>query len=195
MNPTMTKYHYLSPAFESQRKKKKGFIIAGSVIAGLYGFGLIYSLILPSKLYEEGVEYKMFIPIFAVMVAVGLVFLFIGLVLGRKVDVALRYETIFSGDRNGIVEIRELTGQTGKSQEEVTRELETLFRKGFFQGCSLQLEGTPAVIINDAMVGETGTGFAEVRCPKCGGTTRIRSGSRGQCSFCHSPIADIPDNM
>ena len=111
--------------------------------------------------------------------------------MSRKVNAALRYETILSGDRNGIVEIRELTGQTGKRQDEVFKELETLFRKGYFQGCTLQLEGTPAIIINDAMVGEKGTGFAEVRCPKCGGATRIRAGSRGQCAFCHSPIADV----
>ena len=194
MNPTFIKYNYLSPIFESQRKKAKGFIIAGSIIAGLYAFGTIYSLVLPMNLVSsnsEFREYRYFTPIFATMIIPGLVLLCIGLVMSRKVNAALRYETILSGDRNGIVEIRELTGQTGKRQDEVFKELETLFRKGYFQGCTLQLEGTPAIIINDAMVGEKGTGFAEVRCPKCGGATRIRAGGRGQCAFCHSPIADV----
>lgn len=194
MNPTFIKYNYLSPIFESQRKKAKGFIIAGSIIAGLYAFGTIYSLVLPMNLVSSNSElreYRDFTPIFAAMIIPGLVLLCIGLVMSRKVNAALRYETILSGDRNGIVEIRELTGQTGKRQDEVFKELETLFRKGYFQGCTLQLEGTPAIIINDAMVGEKGTGFAEVRCPKCGGATRIRAGSRGQCAFCHSPIADV----
>ncbi|MBR6229441.1 MAG: hypothetical protein IKQ97_06870 [Eubacterium sp.] len=190
MYPTFIKYNYLSPLFESQRKKSKGFIIAGSVIAGLYTFGTIYSLVIPMPTASEELEYKTFAPIFAAMIVPGLVLLCIGLVMSRKVNAALRYETILSGDKNGIVEISELTGQTGMSQEAVIKELATLFRKGFFQGCTLQLEGTPAIIINDAMVGEMGTGFAEVRCPKCGGSTRIRAGSRGQCSFCHSPIAD-----
>ncbi len=190
MNPTIIKYTYLSPLFESQRKKSKGFIVAGSIIAGLYAFGTIYALVMPMPKMSGGLEYRDFAPIFAAMILPGLVLLCIGLVMSRKVNTALRYETILSGDKNGIVEISELTGQTGKRQDEVLRELEALFRKGFFQGCTLQLEGNPAIIINDAMVGEAGTGFAEVRCPKCGGTTRIRAGSRGQCSFCHSPIAD-----
>ena len=187
----MVKYNYLSPIFESQRKKSKGFIVAGSIIAGLYAFGTIYSLVMPMPAMSKNLEYRDFAPIFAAMIIPGLVLLCIGLVMSRKVNVALRYETILSGDKNGIVEIRELTGQTGKSQDEVLRELEILFRKGFFQGCTLQLEGNPAIIINDAMVGETGAGFAEVRCPKCGGATRIRAGSRGQCSYCHSPIEDV----
>lgn len=194
MNPTFIKYNYLSPIFESQRKKSKGFIIAGSVIAGLYAFGTIYSLVMPMPMASKDLEYRDFAPIFAAMIIPGLVLLCIGLVMNRKVSAAFRYETILSGDKNGIVEIRELTGQTGKSQEAVFKELETLFRKGYFQGCTLQLEGTPAIIINDAMVGEVGTGFAEVRCPKCGGATRIRAGSRGQCSFCHSPIEDVQQN-
>lgn len=190
MNPTVIKYNYLSPIFESQRKKSKGFIIAGSIIAGLYAFGTIYSLVMPAPTMREELEFKTFAPIFAAMIIPGLVLLCIGLVMSRKVNVALRYETILSGDKNGIVELRELTGQTGKSQDELFKELETLFRKGYFQGCTLQLEGSPAIIINDAMVGERGTGFAEVLCPNCGGTTRIRAGSRGQCSYCHAPIED-----
>ncbi|MBO4395257.1 MAG: hypothetical protein J5819_02800 [Eubacterium sp.] len=191
MNPTVIKYNYLSPLFESQRKKSKGFIIAGSIIAGLYSFGTIYSLLIPMPVTNQELEYKLYTPIFAAMIIPGLVLLCIGLAMSRKVNMAFRYETILSGDKNGIVEIRELTGQTGKSQEKVLKELEALFRKGFFQGCTLQFEGTPAIIINDAMVGERGTGFAEVRCPKCGGVTRIRAGSRGQCSYCHSPIEDV----
>ena len=193
MTPTMIKYNYLSPIFESQRKKSKGFTVAGSIVAGLYGFATIYSLVIPMPMAsgnKDMEEYKLFAPIFASMVVIGLVLLCIGLVMGRKVNTALRYETILSGDKNGIVEINELTGQTGKSQPELMKELEYLFRKGYFQGCTLQLEGTPAIVINDALVGEKGTGFAEVRCPKCGGATRIRAGSRGQCAFCHSPIED-----
>ncbi|MBQ6537668.1 MAG: hypothetical protein IJL75_02060, partial [Eubacterium sp.] len=115
MNPTFIKYNYLSPIFESQRKKAKGFIIAGSIIAGLYAFGTIYSLVLPMELVSSNSElreYRYFTPIFAAMIIPGLVLLCIGLVMSRKVNAALRYETILSGDRNGIVEIRELTGKT-----------------------------------------------------------------------------------
>ncbi|MCR4605724.1 MAG: hypothetical protein K5639_06975 [Eubacterium sp.] len=195
MNPVVIKYNYLSPIFETQRKKSKGFIVAGSVIAGLYAFGTIYSLVMPMPKMSGNLEYRDFAPIFATMIIPGLVLLCIGLVMSRKVNAALRYETILSGDKNGIVEVRELTGQTGKSQDEVFKELELLFRKGYFQGCTLRLEGTLAIIINDAMVGESGTGFAEVRCPKCGGSTRIRAGSRGQCAYCHSPIADVQENV
>lgn len=194
-NPTFIKYNYLSPLFESQRKKSKGFIVAGSIIAGLYAFGIVYSFVMPMEMASNNMSYIDFVPVFAAMIVPGLVLLCIGLIKSKKVNAALRYETILSGDKNGIVEIGELTGQTGMRQDQVLKELGTLFQKGYFQGCTLQLEGIPAIIINDAMVGETGTGFAEVRCPRCGGTTRIRAGSRGQCSYCHSPIADVQGNM
>ena len=78
MNPTFIKYNYLSPIFESQRKKAKGFIIAGSIIAGLYAFGTIYSLVLPMELVSrnsEFREYRYFTPIFAAMIIPGLVLL------------------------------------------------------------------------------------------------------------------------
>ena len=178
-------YHYLSPTtVRSQRRLKKGLIIAGAIVAGINAFGAITGIVDP-----EGGTAK-HVPVYLIMLIPGIVLLLWGLWVGKQIHAAIRYETIFSGDKNGIVEIRELTEQTACPPEKIMKELEVLFRKGYFMGCSLRREGSPAVVINDAQVGEAGAGFAEVRCPKCGGTTRIRAGSRGQCSFCHGPIAD-----
>ena len=89
-----------------------------------------------------------------------------------------------------VVTAEELCAQTGKSQDAVFKELETLFQKGFFQNCGLRRGGVPCVIIADAMNGESGVGFADVTCASCGATTRMRAGSRGHCPYCGKPIVD-----
>ena len=168
----------------SQNKKKKINFIIGLVFILFFGFGAVYGL-----LYPDDPTHK-FIVIYVIMMLPGVFFLLNSFRIGKQIDLARRYETILSGDRDGIVNIRELTAQTGKDELKVMTELDTLFNKGFFQGCSLRREGSPAVIINDAQVGEDSVGFASITCPKCGGATRIRAGGRGVCSYCHSPISD-----
>ena len=85
--------------------------------------------------------------------------------------------------------LEELTRQTGKPETEVLRELEALFRNGYFQNCSLQKGGVPCVLIGDAMTGEDKIGFVTVVCGNCGAPSRIRAGSRSSCAHC-GPIAD-----
>ena len=123
--------------------------------------------------------------------AVFAVPLYLGIRRGQRAELAKRYETIFASDRNGIVTIEELCGQTAKDPQKVLSELETLIRKGYFRDITLQRgTSTPCVIINDAMVGERGIGFVYVRCDNCGGMNHIRAGSHGSCEFCGAPIAD-----
>lgn len=70
-----------------------------------------------------------------------------------------------------------------------TRRYETIFRKGFFQNCSLQQGGSPCVKIDNAIIDDkAGKGFVEVKCKNCGGTSRIRADSSSPCSFCDAPL-------
>ncbi len=178
-------YHYLSPdVMMTQVQKKKRHFVIGLIFVIFFGFGLVYGLVKPDDPTAQ------FTVIYAILMLPGVFFLWNSIRTGHLIDAARRYETILSADRDGIVHIAELTGQTGKDEAAVMNELGNLFNKGFFIGCTLKRDGQPAVIINDAQTGEDGVGFAGVKCPKCGGTTRIRAGSRGQCSFCHSPISD-----
>lgn len=178
----MNRYRYLSPEMvAAYEKKKKTQIIVGSIIMGLSFIGIIMGLIEKDPMY-----FTVYGPGFIA----GSIVLLLGLLKARYVTLSRRYETIFSCDNNGTITIDELVLQTGKDKKQIVRELEKLFGLGFFTDCTFQRGGQPCVIISSAMVDEKGKGFAEVICDQCGGSTRIRSGSRGQCQFCGAPISD-----
>ena len=111
-----------------------------------------------------------------------------GLKTGFLIEAARRYETVFGSDRDGLVTVEELSTMFGKPGYKLMRELDRIFRRGYFQNCTLQQGGHPGVILYDATVGENGVGFIEVRCPNCGGINRIRSGSHSKCTFCGGPV-------
>ena len=66
----------------------------------------------------------------------------------------------------------------GKATAQILSELERLVEKGYLCNCSLQKTGQPCVLLSD------GSGFVNVVCDICGGTTRIRAGSSGKCEYC-----------
>lgn len=105
-----------------------------------------------------------------------------------EIKATRRYETIFVSDTDGIITAEELSNQLQKPSFKIFEELELLFRKGFFQNCSLQQSGSPCVKIDNAIIDDkAGTGFVEVKCKNCGGTSRIRADS-SPCSFCGAPL-------
>ncbi|MBO4910092.1 MAG: hypothetical protein J5476_12515 [Lachnospiraceae bacterium] len=112
-----------------------------------------------------------------------------GINTGILIESARRYETVFGGDRDGFVTVEELSTMFGKPGYKLMAELEKLFRRGYFQNCTLQQGGHPGVVIYDAPIGENGVGFIEVKCPNCGGINRIRSGSHSKCTFCGGPVS------
>ena len=181
----MSSASYLSQVvvFEQERKRKICFI-AGAIGACFFLFGIVEGLIGATPALREG------LPLYVICFAAFALLLLNGVRVSKRIDAAKRYETIFVADRDGVVTAEELCAQTGKSQDAVFKELETLFQKGFFQNCGLRRGGVPCVIIADAMNGESGVGFADVTCASCGATTRMRAGSRGHCPYCGKPIVD-----
>lgn len=104
-------------------------------------------------------------------------------------SLAQKYNKIFTSDRNGIITASEMEQTIGKKYFDIFIELEMLFRNGYFVNCTLQQGRNPSVIINNAQAGDQkGIGFMQMVCPKCGGYTRIRANSAGQCEFCGSDI-------
>ena len=178
-------YRYLSlKVIAACERKRKACLTAGIIITVLFAFGIVSGIVHPEM------DTHKFIIEYVVLMLPGLWLIWKSIEIGKNNDAARRYETIISGDEDGIVTMEELTGQTGKDEVKVFGELEKLFRKGYFEGCSLQRSNPPAIIINNAMQGESGAGFVTVQCPNCGGANRIRAGSRGQCRFCSAPIED-----
>ncbi len=162
----------------------KLMMLVGGVNTGLFAIAVVMSFTMKDEKLKEGA------PVYISLMFLFAIPLLLGIRKGRLTDTARRYETIFASDRDGVVTLEELATQTGKNGKKVFAELEKLFRKGYFRGCTLQRGGEPCVIIKDAMEGESGVGFASVTCRNCGAVTRIRAGSRGKCNFCGAPIAD-----
>ncbi len=166
-----------------QTLKKNIMLVAGTLLTSFFTFGFFSTLLSRDEPKEDLIIAVVFlVPSVALLVS--------GIRTGRLNGAARRYESIFAGDRNGVVTISELEKQTGSDRAKVLAELEALFRRGYFSGCTLQRGGDPCVIISDAMREEAGLGFVTVRCPLCGGANRLRAGSRGTCSFCGGAITD-----
>ena len=122
-----------------------------------------------------------------VMIVPSALLLLNGIKNGRMAARAYRYNSIFMCDVDGTVTINELANQSGKPPFKVISELEKLFEKGVFCECTLQKQGSPCVILS----GREGskTGFVNIVCEKCNGTTRIRAGSSGKCEYCGNAIS------
>ena len=109
-----------------------------------------------------------------------------GVSSGRDLTLARRYQGIFLADEHGSVSLEELMKQTGSSGAAIAKELSRLFRKGYFQGCRLRHDPLSVTLTGTKKSGEL---YVSVICPHCGGTTRLRAGSRGKCDFCDSAIS------
>ena len=108
---------------------------------------------------------------------------------GILIKAAVNYNTIFCGDRDGIITLKEFTTIMNKPDYQLQNELKRLFRYRCFKNCVLQQGGEFCVILNDAKDDKVKKfGFIEVACKNCGGTSRIRIGTVGKCSYCGSPI-------
>ena len=108
-----------------------------------------------------------------------------GVTSGRDLTLARRYQSIFLADEHGSVSLEELMKQTGASGAAIAKELSRLFRKGYFQGCRLRHDPLSVTLTGTKKSGEL---YVSVICPHCGGTTRLRAGSRGKCDYCDSAI-------
>lgn len=119
----------------------------------------------------------------------SVILLICGFRMKKNIELAQQYNTIFMCDEDGFVDASELAAQTGKPLTKVFQELETLFRKGLFQNCTLQKSGKPGVVLGNKRIrDENSQGFVVVKCASCGGTSRIRSGMSARCEYCGSEI-------
>ena len=159
------------------RRLQRGF---GWPVTVFFALSVILALTDKEGTLRDGLS------VYAVLLLPGLYLLWRSYENSKLLGQANRYGTLFASDRNGTVTIDELTRQTGLASGKVLAQLERLFRMGVFQHCSLQRGGVPCVLLDDAEDGQAG--YVAVRCPNCGGTTRILAGRKGQCEYCGSAI-------
>lgn len=161
--------------------KKHIQMIIGGFFTAVFLFGIISGVTGYNEKLRENLitNIVMFVPS-------GLLLLN-GIKNGRRASLAYRYNSIFMCDIDGTVTIEELAKQSGKPPFKVISELESLFEKGVFCDCTLQKQGRPCVILSGRE--NSKTGFVNVVCEKCNGTTRIRAGSSGKCEYCGNAIS------
>lgn len=161
--------------------KKHIQITIGGFFTAVFLFGIISGV----TGYNENLRDNLITNV--VMIVPSALLLLNGIKNGRVAARAYRYNSIFMCDVDGTVTINELANQSGKPPFKVISELEKLFEKGVFCDCTLQKQGSPCVILS----GREGskTGFVNIVCEKCNGTTRIRAGSSGKCEYCGNAIS------
>ena len=173
---------YLSPAVMTVTAIKGWLLlIVGGVLSFFFGLGLLLIIIGYSDLDrgDLGVCLGMLIP--------SILLLWLGIRQRQRVHLARRYNSVFLGMGGGEAGMEELAEQRGKPAEQVARELETLFTKGFFRGCTLRRGRAAAVLLPEER--SAPQRFVAVTCPNCGATSTLPAGSRGKCEYCGSSIA------
>lgn len=157
-------------------------IILGGVLTVLFAT----SVIMAATGYNEDLRHNLII--YIILLIPSILLLYKGIKARALTGLANRYNSIFECDRDGVVTISELKKQTGKENAAILSELERLLEKGFLCNCSLQKNGQPCVILSDGSADGDSSGFVNVVCDVCGGTTRIRAKSSGKCEYCGSAL-------
>ena len=158
--------------------RKRIMVISGGILTVLFATSVLMAIL------DSGDELRQNLIVYVALLIPSVLLLYKGMKDGALTDLANRYNSIFECDRDGVVTISELTKQTGKATAQILSELERLVEKGYLCNCSLQKNGQPCVLLSDGRADIDGSGFVNVVCDICGGTTRLRAGSSGKCEYC-----------
>lgn len=166
---------------ERKSASRKALFIAGGIIA------VVFALMFPLA-FTTNPELKPNLVLYGFCILPGLFLIWRGIKLGKQMDMARRFDSVFSCDRDGFVTAAELVHQSGMGEQETMQQLELLFRKGYFERCTLHRHSRVGVELDDAEIGDSGGGFVNAICSHCGGTTRLRAGTIGKCDFCGGAV-------
>ncbi len=153
------------------------FTIVGGVSTAFWTFGLILCFT------DSGMRDSWWVAVILLVPSVWM--LWKGIRTGKDLELARRYQGVFTASRDGSVTLDDLVRHTGKSGAAIDTELERLFRKGYFQGCTLLKQPLAVTLTGTRKSGEH---YRDVVCPHCGGTSRLRTGAGGRCEYCGSAI-------
>ncbi len=178
---------YLNYAILSFHKIKRivEFILCG-VFIPFFVFALITEIL---DLSGEG-EISIVI-VWVIFLLLNSFILWNAIKTGILINAAVNYNDIFCGDRDGTITLKEFSTILNKPDYKLEKELKSLFRYRYFRNCVLQQGGDFCVILNDAKDNKVKKfGFVEIACKNCGGTSRIRAGTVGKCTYCGSPLKE-----
>lgn len=157
--------------------KRKRSLIWGSILGGMAIFAII------SGISDPYCELREHLPIYWAMLLPAAFLIYRFIVNKNLIESARRYDMVFMNDSDGFVSLDELTRQLGKDPTLILRELDALFRQGFFHSANLYLQGTAGVALANA---EQSNSFVAVKCPSCSASSNVRVGSHAICPYCKS---------
>ena len=111
-----------------------------------------------------------------------------GIRIAKRISLAQTYDNILKQDEDGYVSRHELKNQTGKDYETIGRELDDLMSRGYLSGFHLTRDAGVSVELPGAAGRSAAGGYIQVKCPNCGGVSRIRAGVAGRCEYCDHPL-------
>ena len=155
------------------------FTIAGGLSTAFWTFGLVLTFT------REDMRENWWVAVILLIPSAWM--LWKGIRTGRDLELARRYQGVFAASRSESVTLEDLLRHTGKSGAVISGELERLFRKGYFQGCTLLKQPLSVTLTGTK---KSGALYRDVVCPHCGGTSRLRAGAGGRCDYCGSAIGE-----
>lgn len=169
----------------TSEKKMKGSARSGKaqLICGILGLVIFGAGLISGFSDPELGQHRI---IYIILLLPFLWLLWQGIGKRRLREAARRYNSLFQGDADGYLPLAQVSAQTGRSTAQVIKDIETLLRKGYLQGCALELGDRPQVVLQGA--GGTPAQTQAVKCPNCGAVNTKRQGFSCTCAYCGTPI-------
>lgn len=98
---------------------------------------------------------------------------------------AVRYNSIFELNEEGIETVESLAEKLETADEKIKKQLECLINKKYLVDCAMEFGTNARVILKEK---KEIFRFVEVRCSNCGANVRIRKGFHDQCPYCDSVV-------
>lgn len=155
-------------------------MIVGMIGAVFFGFGVVAGLTGDPSLKDD-----LGIAIFLMLPFLWLVWLSVR--KGQLRGAANRYNNLFERDQDGYIGLAEIADKVGRSQEQVTKDIRQLLRRGYLVNCTME-EGRRAQVVLRGEFQRPEEQYVPVECPHCGATSMVRKGFLARCEYCGSEI-------
>ncbi|MBP3469666.1 MAG: zinc ribbon domain-containing protein [Lachnospiraceae bacterium] len=161
----------------------------GTYFWGIMSFIFIFAICISliqgeyDELLENGENYFTLTAIFTATYIVHIL-------LGKKIARATIYNSLFSNDPDGIIQMQVLERAMGIERSEILKDMETLHKLKLFEHMRVEMlgQGDARIVLTNAAVGERRTTEKIVYCRNCGAKNSIRTGFVKSCSYCGSQL-------
>ncbi len=107
-----------------------------------------------------------------------------GLWMRAQIGEAYRFNSLFTGDDDGLLSVKRTAAILGLRAETLASRFDRLVRHGYLCRCRLMAsEGEPQIYLHNGAAG-VHERFVAVICPGCGASNSFQAGFIGKCRYC-----------